>query len=171
MQLPRPNGFCCISSLHTATATLSSSTPRFDAIVALWHCRLVISRLIQIGGEWGAFLIGVMGMKTRVDYYDARIHSYGFWKSILIADVSLPPCNYPEWCPDIFCPELKIIFVNRPNHDIVNFNEPYLYTRLITKWFYCIFGTGVQQRWILVPWYFLSRIKSHFRKPSESQYL
>jgi hypothetical protein len=24
------------------------------------------------------FLIGVMGMKTRVDYYDARIHSYGF---------------------------------------------------------------------------------------------
>ena len=35
----------------------------------------------QADSDWRGmrgFLIGVMGMKTRVDYYDARIHSYGF---------------------------------------------------------------------------------------------
>ena len=91
----------------------------------LWHCRD-----FQADSDWRGmrgFLIGVMGMKTRVDYYDARIHSYGFWKSILIADLSLPPYNYPGWCPDIFCRELKVIFVNRPTfHNIIDFNEPYL---------------------------------------------
>ena len=139
------DGWRChpIPCVHGSSSRLHA--PRFDAImiVTLWHCRLVISRLIQIGGELGACLIGAMGMKTRVGYSDARIYSYGFWKSILIANVSLPPYNYPGWCP-----ELKTIFVNRPNHDIVNFNEPYLYTRLMTKWFYSIFGTGIQQRLI-----------------------
>ena len=68
-----------------------------------------------------------------------------FWLQIRAYHLVITP---PEWCRDILLRELKVIFVNRPTlHDIINFSEPYLDTR-ITKWFYYIFGTGTQQRLI-----------------------
>ena len=56
-------------------------------------------------GNWilrGALWLVKVKEGGEVDYHDARFYSYGFWKSILIADSSLPPCNYPEWCPKIY---------------------------------------------------------------------